>query len=90
MYAGFGKDFDHQVTRDLLSSATLAFEGKDFEQQKAAQRTWKEVARDFWAKQAAESDNEKRRNPKQRFWLVVGFKHKHKTHSHCEFVNPDT
>ena len=64
MYAGFGKDFDHQVTRDLLSSATLAFEGKDFEQQKAAQRTWKEVARDFWAKQAAETDNEKRRNPK--------------------------
>ena len=45
---------DPQATRDLVTAATLAFQDGDEVAQEAAKQSWKDVARRYWAKSAAD------------------------------------
>ena len=62
--AGVGAVADTQATRDLVTSATLAFEDKDLDAQAKVKRTWKDVARNYWAKSAVRDQKEKIQTPK--------------------------
>ena len=53
-----------QACRDLVTPATLAFEGQGDQDQAVAERSWKEAATEFWLRTAKDDEQEKLKVPK--------------------------
>ena len=53
-----------QECRDLVTSATLAFQDADEEDKEKAQETWRTLAEKFWQQEAGAEAERKAANPK--------------------------
>ena len=67
MGKGRGCSFFPQALRDLVTAGTRAWQDGDLEAQEEAKTTWQVVAKAFWNKTAADSEELKANRPKTLF-----------------------